>query len=340
MKTHDVLLLYSSTVDVILEMEGTFPILGGTSRQVIDLQMEPGGEGNILLAFNRMGGNILPTGPIGEDHYADFLRRVMEKERVDLSAMCVVPGFQPPIAHCIIDAEGTHSFVSSLASADYAREEEVIALLEQCRGMCLSGYYLIDPEEPFYGLSLHLAAHAAELGMPVFFDPGPLADKILPEAMQQVYRDCAVLCMNDTEAHILSGAAEPEQAAERLCGLTQALVIVKAGGRGCYVRRGTNAGKWYGGFRVRAVDSMGAGDSFLGALMFAWISGGDQDTCVTLANAAGAVKVSKYGTGTKVPTFGEMVAILEENGYNVPAECKNDRSFAKFRVKKASASKE
>ena len=332
MKKHDILLLYPSTVDVILEIEGTFPIEGGTSRQVIDSRMEPGGEGNLLLVFNRLGGNMLPTGPIGDDYRADFLRGVLEKEGIDMSAMRVVQGFVPPVAHCIIDAEGTHSFVSSLNSTKYAEDVEVLKYLKECRGMYLGGYYLIDPEEPFYALSRMLARHAVKLGLPIFFDPGPLAAQITPEAMEQVYRDCTVLCMNNTEAEALSGSSVPEEAAEILCTKTQALVIIKAGAYGCYVRQTGTQGKWYPGFRVRSVDSMGAGDSFLSALMYAWVNGADLDTCILLANAAGAVKASKYGTGTKVPTFDEMVAILEKNGYNVPEECINTRTFATLRI--------
>lgn len=330
MKTHDLFLLYPSTVDVILEMEGTFPIQSGTAREITEMHMEPGGEGNLLLAFSRMGGRALPSGPIGTDHYAAFLRAVLEKEHVELGAMRELPDYFPPIAHCIIDGRGEHSFVSSLTSAAYAPTEAVLADLARCRGMFLSGYYLTDPTFPFYSLSLRLAAHAAKSGQAVFFDPGPLAAKLTPEALAQVYRDSTVLCMNDTEAQALTGAAEPERAAALLAARTDALVIVKAGARGCYLCGNGETGRWKSGFPVRAVDTMGAGDSFLGALMFAWLSGCDVETCVTLANAAGAVKASKFGTGTKVPTFDEVVAILGKNGYNVPEECKISRSFAGF----------
>lgn len=334
MQDRDLLLLSSSTVDVILEFEGTFPIEGGVSRQVIDTAMEPGGEGNLLIVFNRMGGNILPVGPVGDDYYGQFLRSSLDTLGIDTSQLRTVPGFATPVANCLIDQNGIHSFVSTIHGCAFAPDEEVLAQLERCKGVTLSGYYLTDPEHAFYVLTRKLARRGKALGLPVFFDPGPFAASLTPEAMEDIYQCATVISLNDEEALALSGEAEPEKAAGVLCGRTDALVLVKAGPRGCYARKSGEPGAWHPGFRVRTVDTMGAGDSFLAAFMFAWISGCDRDTCLVLANAAGAVKASKYGTGTKVPTFAEMVAILEKNGYTIDREFKDRQSFAGIQLSK------
>ena len=334
MQDRDLLLLSSSTVDVILEFEGTFPIEGGVSRQVINTTMGPGGEGNLLIVFNRLGGDILPVGPVGDDCYGQFLLKSLDSQGIDTSQLRTVPGFSTPVANCLIDQNGVHSFVSTIHGCVFATDEEILTQLERCKGVTLSGYYLADPEHAFYNLTRKLARRGRELGLPVFFDPGPFAASLVPEAMEDIYRNASVICLNDEEALALSSEADPEKAAEVLCGKTDALVLVKAGPRGCYARKAGEPGAWHPGFKVRTVDTMGAGDSFLAAFMFAWISGCDRDTCLVLANAVGAVKASKYGTGTKVPTFAEIVAILEKSGYTIGKEFKDKQSFAGIRLSK------
>ena len=57
-------------------------------------------------------------------------------------------------------------------------------------------------------------------------------------------------------------------------------------------------------------DPTAAGDSFLGAFMFAYLHGWSLKDCATLANATGAAAVAKMGSGTAVPTKDEVKAVL------------------------------
>lgn len=328
---YDVLLLTESTLDIILEIEGSFPILGGCTRRVKNTFLEPGGEGNILIMFSRMGGKILPVGPLGDDYYGTYLRNAYKKQGIDTSCLKTVKGFDTPVANCIIDEQGEHSFVSYLKGCEFVEEEEVAKLLEECGGLFVSGYHIVDADSAFFRLTLRLIDAAKKQGIPIFFDPGPLAGQMEQRALQKVLANSTVISLNNEEACSLTKCVDEETAAEKLAEQTNGVIVVKAGGQGCYVWF-EGKGKWYPGFQVKVVDTMGAGDSFLGALMYAWVKGFDMDTCFILANAAGAVKTAKFGTGTKVPTFDEMVAILERNGYNIPEVCKNVKKFVELKL--------
>lgn len=331
---YDVLFLTAPTVDVIIEMEGSFPIQGGCTRRVLKTYPEPGGPGNMLLVFNRMGGNILPVGPIGADYYGGYLLDAYHAAHIETGQLYVTSGYSTPVANCIIDEAGAHSFVSTFGSCDFTREEAVVALLDRCGGLCLSGYNMAADTQTFRRHSLALLRRAYDLQRQVFFDPGPLVGEIDPAILSEVLRKSTAIALNDEEASIVTGCPDPTEAASALIRQTDALVLVKAGGRGCYAASSRHAGKWYPGFEVPLVDTMGAGDSFLGAFMYAWMQKWNIETCVTFANAAGAVKTSKFGTGTQVPTFDEMVAILEENGYTIPNICKDNGKFLELNLSK------
>lgn len=326
-KSHDVFVLSASTVDNIIEMEGTFPIEGGCSRFIRNTYPEAGGEGNILICFSRMGGRALPAGPLGNDYFGTFLKKVYEEEGIDTDYLYNIVDYRSPVANCIVADDGTHSFVSSLGYCKFAEDQEVMTILDKCKGFFVSGYFIANRNHGYFDLVIKLIRHAVQNGIEIFFDPGPLAGQIDKEVLDEVLRSSIIVSLNDEEAFSITGIEDVEEAAVRLSAITDALIVVKAGANGCFAISSSRPGKWYPGFDVMLCDTSGAGDSFIGALMYGWIKKWDIDTCLIFANAAGAVKASKLGTGRNVPTFDEMVKILENNGYSIPKECILEKKF-------------
>ncbi len=317
-KTYDILVLTASTVDMIIEMEGTFPVEGGCTRRIKASHPEPGGEGNLMIVCSRMGGKILPVGPLGNDPYGSWLIEAYREQGIETAYLKTAENYQTPVANCIIDENGTHSFISTIDSSMFVGWEKTTELMDICKGFYLCGYHLSDSKQPFCSLSMNLLRRASRLKREVFFDPGPLCRKIEPDILEEALKSATVIALNHEEAEALTGCADPAAASEILRRRTDALLLLKAGARGCYASSVGGEGRWYPGFRVPLVDTMGAGDSFLGAFVYAWLQKWDLATCVAWANAAGAAKTAKLGTGTQVPTFDEIVAILKKNGYNFP----------------------
>lgn len=319
-KLYDVFMLTASTVDHIIKMDGTFPILGGCSRIIKDDYYEAGGEGNLLICFSRLGGKILPFGPLGNDFLGTFLKKVFIDEGIDVSGLKTVKTYKTPTVECLVDDNGVHSFVSALGHCKFAEEKEIFDALDKCKAVCIWGYSLAYPEHSFYQLTLSLVKHAVDHGLKVYYDPGPLVGKISAEVTEFVLKNSDIISMNDEEAFLMTGLKDVEEAAWKAAEVCKGVVVVKAGAKGCFVIDKNKQGKWYPGFKVKTVDTSGAGDSFMSALMYADLNNWDLDTSITFANAAGAVKASKFGTGRDVPTFDEMVKFLTENNYNV-SEC-------------------
>lgn len=313
---YDILLPCFPILDVIVPIEGTLPIEAGTSVIVHQIQDEAGGPANTFFAAARMGANVLPVGAVGNDDHGRFLLRTYQEEGIDTSCVLQWPDYVTPQALCINDKNGMHAFITMVHGELPISAESLCGYMDQARSLALTGYILASPNVE--NTVLELLRHAHGLHREVFFDPGPLIDKISSSLLRTTLAMTTVLIVNDEEAARLSGEGTVEGMAAALKDKSHgATIVIKAGAQGCYILH-QGVGCWYPGFQVTLADTTGAGDSFMGAFMHGWLSRWDIKTVATLANAAGAAKTAKPGSGRQVPTFQEVAAILRRNGYPVP----------------------
>jgi sulfofructose kinase len=69
-------------------------------------------------------------------------------------------------------------------------------------------------------------------------------------------------------------------------------------------------------FRVPVVDTTGAGDVFHGAFAYAFIQGWEIDRVIEFASACAAIKCTKFGGRTGIPTLDEVTKFLQMKGKN------------------------
>jgi ribokinase len=86
-------------------------------------------------------------------------------------------------------------------------------------------------------------------------------------------------------------------------------VIVTLGARGAYVANADRR-QLVSGFKVEAVDTTAAGDTFNGALAVALAEGQSLDKAVRFANAAGAISVTRIGAQPSAPKRDEIEKFL------------------------------
>lgn len=311
-------------VDMTVPIEGLLPIWAGATTKISGIVNEPGGPANILIAASRVGMNMLPVGVVGDDYYGSFLLEAYRAEGISLAGITLRPGMETRKVLVLVDESGNHSYISMLEGVlEPLRDLE--EKLKNSRSLCISGYMLLDSAAR--GEVLRALRLAAAMGKVVFFDPGPLIPQIPPECMAEVLASSTAVVLNDDEAALLTGCAGVEKAAALILKKGALSVVVKAGGKGCYFLEASGECGWYEGFSVPLVDTTGAGDSFLGAFMFAYLSCWDRETIAHFSNAMGAAKVAKRGSGTQVPTFDELVAVLEQGGFSIHEKMKRERHF-------------
>ncbi|MGW9114241.1 ribokinase [Microbacterium sp. NPDC055683] len=257
-----------------------------------------GGKGlNQAVAARRAGADVVFLGAVGDDGFGRELRGFLEAEGVATDRLATSD--EPTgIAQVSVLDGGENSIVivagangeSTLAEGDAAAIAEASALVVQL-------------ERPLPLVEKALSA-ARAAGVRTMLTPAPVdpaAALLLPLA--------DVLVPNESEALALSGETDVEAAA-RVLSATAGTVIVTLGARGSLIAQGGEIVSRVEARRVEAVDTTGAGDTFVGVLV-AWIvDGAELDAAVRAATAAAAIAVTRPGAAPAMPTRAEIDAAL------------------------------
>jgi len=140
--------------------------------------------------------------------------------------------------------------------------------------------------------------HAARLGHEqqsrVVFDPG--ASNLIrehPEVFQEAVDRSDILCANFDETRVLAGRVEVNRYAAQLSQKGK-LVVVKKGREGCLLASEGQIARIQGE-RTRTVDTTGAGDAFLGALLYCMSRDLDPVSSAKFANWFASRTTEKLG---------------------------------------------
>jgi ribokinase len=266
----------------------------------------PGGKGaNQAVAAARMGGRVFMVGRVGTDLFGSQLLEALTQAGVDISNV----GFSETssgIAVINIDESAQNRIIQVLGANDTCGPTEaacITQLLPQASTLMLQLEVSIE-------LSLKVAQAATAGGKTVILDPSPVR-RLPPE----FYPCCTVITPNETDAQALVGfpvidRASAAQVAGELLSRGVKSVIIKLGEQGAYYAT-PRGGEYVPPFKVEAVDSVGAGDAFNGALAVALAEGKELGEATRIASAAGALSVTKYGAQDSMPTREEVEYLLK-----------------------------
>ena len=158
---------------------------------------------------------------------------------------------------------------------------------------------------------------AREKGIPVFLDAGP-AKSIPLERLKGLY----ILSPNEAETAAMTGIypdteEHARQAAQWLYEQAEPqYVILKLGSRGALLYDGKTA-EMIPCFRVKAVDSTAAGDTFGAALAIRLCKGDEIHDAIRFAHAAAGICVSRLGAQVSIPREEEVFEFLKKEGITV-----------------------
>lgn len=149
---------------------------------------------------------------------------------------------------------------------------------------------------------------ARELGLSTSFDPNSDPTHRWNESIREVFAYTDLLFLNDTEALQLTRTRTP-RAALKMLSKEVPCAVIKLGARGALaVRHGeiTSAS----GFRVKPIDTTGAGDSFAAGFVSYYLRGRPMTECLDAANACGAMSTLQAGGTAGQPTRRAMKTFL------------------------------
>ncbi len=138
-------------------------------------------------------------------------------------------------------------------------------------------------------------------------DPGPLVAEIPEERRRLVFARTDLLSLNAREIAILSASTNLSEAAKHLTLqiAPDGLVVVRAGAQGCWIASSAFSPQHLPPRLTRAVDTTGAGDAHVAALLTWLAAGNDIQTAAMVANIAASIAVERSGPATG-PTTQEL----------------------------------
>jgi ribokinase len=328
----ELLTLGGLVADLVLPIPA-LPVRAGEHQLGDWLRVEPGGLGNCLVVAARLGMRTAALGWLGDDLFGDHLVRVLEREGVDLTPLLRVPG---PTATSVVLIDRTraeHVFLGAFGAPGPARVPPDWVERLRPPAWLLSDGYVVLHAAPLVEEAFTLARAR---GARTAFDPGPLAHGAPEGSLERVLAQTTLLLLTETEAREVldrvasagrltpgadigaDAAPGPGALIRALRGLGPQVVVLKRGPAGA-VAAGPDGTVTVPGFPVTVRDTTAAGDAFDAAFLVALASGADLRAALLLANAAGALAVTRVGTGTALPRAAEVAAFLESRGMTPPA---------------------
>ncbi len=291
--------------DIIMRVD-TFP-RPGEKVQASDFLITSGGQaGNAAVAVARLGAVTSYIGALGDldDEVANTIIKTFAGEKIDVSGAIRVLGARSSVSLILLDADGEKMIATrrnqGLNEAVPKDATAAVAVLDAV---------LLDNR---YGnISLPICAAAKTRGIPRVLDldkPAPPDDPLVA--------GCTHVIASADAMRESTGLKDHGAALKKYGEIYKGFLAVTDGPNGVYWldRDQSDPGevRHMPGFKVDAVDTLGAGDTFHGGFVYRLAETGNEVDAMRFAAAAAAIKCTRFGGLTGAATRAEVEAFLKE----------------------------
>jgi len=289
-----------ATQDNVMKVEA-FPA-AGSKVQGSEFVVTIGGQaGNASVAIARLGGSARYAGALGnhDDAIANWIVEKLKAEHVDCSHAVRVKGAMSSVSLILLDASGEKTIATrrgeGLTSAVPADAEKAVDGVDAV---------LLDNRYPNF--MMPIVAAATKRGIPRVLDldrPATADDPLLNGSTHVI-----------SSAEAMRGTAGEQDfgaALKRLGATYKGFLAVTAGPEGVYWLDDGSV-RHMDAFKVKAVDTLGAGDTFHGAFTLRLVETGDVVESMRFGAAAAAIKCTRFGGLMGAATRSEVNAFLKE----------------------------
>jgi ribokinase len=263
-------------------------------------QFTPGGKGaNQAVAAARLGADVRMVGCVGADDFGRQLLAALRAEGIDPDSVRVVPEVPTGLAMIAVDQVGENLIIVAPGANQQVSSPDVAAASNH-------DILVISAEIPAPAIARALAQAGPSI---LNLAPAP------PAAAALVGQGVDWLVVNESEAAAVlgrpvDGPADAALAAVALVAVGPRHAVVTAGAHGAALASADAPGpaEVIDAFPVHAVDTVGAGDTFVGALAVALAAGVPAPEAVRAAAAAGAAAVTRHGAQAAMPRPADILA--------------------------------
>jgi sulfofructose kinase len=287
--------------DIVMRVD-KFPA-AGSKVQASEFLITIGGQsGNAAVAAARLGADVRYAGPLG-DHNDEIANRVvasLEREGIDCSQVVRVPGGISSVSTIMLDATG-----EKMIATRRGRGLNGIAPANTAQTVAAVDAVLLDNRYPDFVMPIADAASQRGIPRVLDFDWGAPPDDPLLRACTHVIAAAEAL-RESTNLRDLPAALQ------RLGAHHGGFLAVTDGPEGVYWLDGGQV-RHMDAFKVKAIDTLGAGDTFHGAFALRLVETGDVVESMRFAGAAAAIKCTRFGGLMGAATRAEVDDFLQQH---------------------------
>lgn len=295
----DVVCIASWNADLVSRVAR--PIAKGETLMAHSFEIQPGGKGsNAAVAAARQGAKVGIIARIGDDDFGRMALTLWAKEGIKTQYVEIAQNEPSGVAQILVFDDGDNSIAVATGAGAGLGEGHVD---KACDAIRAAKVVMASNEVPQVA-TLAAFKMARDADVQTILNPAPALE--LPDELIAL---CDVLTPNESEVRVLAGlpANTPlEDAAQAILDKGCRAVLVTLGGSGCSLWQAGRARQNLAGWPMQVVDTIGAGDTFTGALAAGLARGLSLPTAMRYANAAAALSVTGRGAIGGMPSLAQV----------------------------------
>lgn len=263
----------------------------------------PGGKGsNQAIACKRTGGDVQFITKVGKDEFGKLALNTFKKENISTDNVFIDEKLSTGAALIMVDEESSENeIVVTLGACENLTSENI----NTCENIIKESDLLLIQLETNVDAVEKVIKIAHDNNVKVILNPAPIQN-----ISEDVLKLVNIITPNEVEAGILTNMTiKSEQDASKAAKILQEKgienIIITLGSKGVFVKSNDEE-KFIKSYKVKAIDTTGAGDAFNGGFVTALSEGNDIFHSAHFGNAVAALSVTKIGTSVSMPSRKEV----------------------------------
>ena len=302
-----ILVLGSLNIDFVYEVPHF--LQPGETLSSLSRNVYAGGKGlNQAVALAKAGGDVYFGGAIGKEQ-GEILLNVLQENKINTKFLKVRPDI--PCGHTFIqvDTNGQNCILLYGGANQSLQEQEI----DECLSFFQKGDYVVVQNET--NLVGYIITKAHALGLKVVMNVSPLSENIKELPLDL----CHMLIVNEIEGSTLVNLSASDEPKSILKGLIErfanSIIVLTLGKEGSIAgAKHLNDVYRCSSFKVEAVDTTAAGDTFLGYVVCHDSAQDPLEKALVCATAASALAVGKAGATPSIPLNSQVDEFLAKHG--------------------------
>jgi sugar/nucleoside kinase (ribokinase family) len=265
-----------------------------------------GAAAQAVVTAARLGMRAAFAGSVGDDFAGRYLAKDFHREKVHIGCLAVQKGKETSKAFIVTEsASGRRTlFVYAGTLSEFHLDDRTRRAIKNSR--------LVHLDATSFGVAEESAEFARECGVPVSLDGCEIEED--RDLTVRLVSKVDILIANESYPTALTGLKDDGEALLALARMGPRIVISTKGSQGCRLVVG-GAIKAYPAYKVKVVDTTGAGDVFHGAFLTARLKGWEMDDSIKFASACSAINCMTLGGRKGIPSLEEARGFMSTHDF-------------------------